>query len=203
MGQPVPALGRAAREADLDAVSDCLTSAFFEDPVWGRWSFPDPSSRRPGLYALMRFWASVALRRPWLRMTDQAEAVAVWIPPGEPELNAAEEQRFERLVGEVFGPRTGELNKLFASFDEHHPAEPHYYLSLWGTHRDHAGRGLGTALLRENLARIDAEGAPAYLESTNPDNLARYEALGFAPRSRFGPAGGPVITTMWRPPGAR
>ena len=39
---------------------------------------------------------------------------------------------------------------------------------------------------------------PAYLESTNPRNLPRYEALGFRARSTFGPAGGPVVTTMWR-----
>jgi hypothetical protein len=71
-------------------------------------------------------------------------------------------------------------------------------LSLWGTHRDHAGRGLGTALIHENLARIDAEHMPAYLESTNPGNLPRYEALGFRRRDEFGPPDGPVITTMWR-----
>jgi hypothetical protein len=39
---------------------------------------------------------------------------------------------------------------------------------------------------------------PAYLESTNPANLSRYEALGFARIGEFGPDGGPLITTMWR-----
>jgi hypothetical protein len=39
---------------------------------------------------------------------------------------------------------------------------------------------------------------PAYLESTNPVNLPRYEALGFRPRAEFGYADSPVITTMWR-----
>ena len=36
-------------------------------------------------------------------------------------------------------------------------------------------------LLAENLQRIDAEGAPAFLESSNPANDHRYERLGFAP----------------------
>jgi GNAT superfamily N-acetyltransferase len=193
-------IGRAARPEDLDAVTSCLESAFFEDPVWGRWSFPDAAVRSRPLRALMRFWASAALRNPWLRMTDRAEAVAVWVPPGVAELSDAEEQRFDELVGELFGSRADELRALFEQFDEHHPSEPCYYLSLWGTHRDHAGRGLGTALIHDNLARIDGEGMPAYLESTNPANLPRYEALGFVARSQFGPAGGPVITTMWRVP---
>ena len=109
-----------------------------------------------------------------------------------------EETQFETLLDELFGPRASELNDLFDLFDEHHPAEPSYYLSLWATHRDHAGEGIGTALIRENLARIDAEGEAAHLESTNPANIARYEALGFISTGDFGPAGGPVITTMRR-----
>jgi hypothetical protein len=57
------------------------------------------------------------------------------------------------------------------------------------------------ALLADNLARIDAEGAPAYLESTNPANLDRYRSAGFVDRDEFalGDAG-PVVTTMWREP---
>jgi GNAT superfamily N-acetyltransferase len=135
-----------------------------------------------------------------VRITEWAEAVAVWIPPNVPEMTPAEEAGFERLVGELFGARAGELEALFAEFERHHPAEPHYYLSLWGTHRDHAGRGLGTALIEQCLAQIDSEGMPAHLESSNPANIPRYEALGFRPRAEFGPPGGPVITTMWREP---
>jgi hypothetical protein len=55
------------------------------------------------------------------------------------------------------------------------------------------------ALLRENLVRIDCEGLPVYLESSNPGNNPRYEALGFRPISSFtAPGGGPAVTGMWR-----
>jgi GNAT superfamily N-acetyltransferase len=132
-------------------------------------------------------------------MTDGAEAVAVWVPPGAPEMSPEQEAEGEAFVREALGPRAHEVLALFERFDEHHPRrQPHYYLSLWGTHRDHAGRGLGTALIHDNLARIDAERMPAYLESTNPANLPRYEALGFDRSGEFGPVDGPVITTMWR-----
>jgi hypothetical protein len=191
-------VGRAATARDVPAVAACLTSAFYDDPLWGPWTFPEVTSRRERLHELMRFWAAAAARYPWLRMTDNAEAVAVWIPPGEPEMTRQEEARFDALVSELLGQRAPELNELFDQFDEHRPEQPHYYLSLWGTHRDHAGHGLGTALIQDNLARIDAQGLPAYLESTNPANLPRYEALGFARTGEFGPAGGPAITTMWR-----
>jgi hypothetical protein len=45
---------------------------------------------------------------------------------------------------------------------------------------------------------VDAEHMPSYLESTNPVNLPRYEALGFRAIGEFAPPGGPTITTMWR-----
>jgi ribosomal protein S18 acetylase RimI-like enzyme len=190
--------GRAATADDVEGVAACLTSAFHDDPLWGAWTFPDSGTRAQRLHELMRFWTQAGVRHPWVRMTDNAEAVAVWLPPGEPELTAADEVAFGLLVDELLGERADELHSLLDSFDQSHPEEPHYYLSLWGTHRDHAGRGLGSALIHDNLARIDAERMPAYLESTNPANLSRYEALGFRRRGEFGPSGGPVITTMWR-----
>jgi len=190
---------RAATPDDVPAVAACLTSAFYDDPVWGLWAFPEKASRSQRLYEFMRAFVAAGVRYPWVRMTDNAEAVALWLPPGEPEMTPHEEQAFEQLLAALLGERSGEVQALFERFDEQHPQEePHYYLSLWATHRDHAGRGLGTTLIDENLARIDSERMPAYLESTNPANISRYEALGFHRRDEFGPDGGPVITTMWR-----
>ncbi|MFI5028043.1 MAG: GNAT family N-acetyltransferase [Solirubrobacterales bacterium] len=68
----------------------------------------------------------------------------------------------------------------FARSEAAHPQEePHYYLSLLGTHPGRRGRGLGMGLLADDLGRIDAEGAAAFLESSNPANDHHYERLGF------------------------
>ena len=57
------------------------------------------------------------------------------------------------------------------------------------------------ALLAENLATIDAERVPAYLESSNPANNARYERQGFNQIGSFSrPDGGAQVSTMWRDP---
>lgn len=191
---------RAATAEDLSAVTACLADAFHEDPLWGQWTFPDEATRHERLLRFMGFWATCGVRRhPWLRVTDGCEAAAVWLPPGEPEMIPAEEAQLGGLLPDLLGPRAVEVESLFEQFEAHHPHDPpHYTLIWWATHGDHAGRGLGTALIQANLARIDAEHVPAYLESTNPANIARYEALGFRSRGAFGPPGGPVITTMWR-----
>jgi GNAT superfamily N-acetyltransferase len=107
--------------------------------------------------------------------TDGFETVSVWIPPSGTELSANGEQRLPGLLRVLVGSRASEVAELLRRFDQAHPRnEPHYYLSLLGTRDEHRGRGLGMALLKQNLARIDAERMPAYLESSNPANNHRY-----------------------------
>ena len=54
-------------------------------------------------------------------------------------------------------------------------------------------------LLSENLERMDAERVPAYLESSNPANNARYERLGFSQVGEFTTPGDErTVATMWR-----
>ena len=91
---------------------------------------------------------------------------------------------------------------LLERFEESHPRdEPHYYLSLLGTHPARRGHGVGMRLLAENLAQIDGEGMPAYLESSNPANEERYERVGFERVGSFStPDGSHTVATMWRNP---
>ena len=190
---------RVATLADLDVLTETIQLAFADDPVWSR-AFAHPDDR--GQAAFWRLWLEGALRYPWVWMTQAGEAVSVWIPPGEDELSPEQDAAFKRLAESSLGRRGASyLDAVMARFAEAHPhGEPHYYLSLLGTHPAHRGHGLGMALLAENLTRIDAEGAAAYLESSNPANDQRYQRLGFAFHGRFKlPDDGPIVTTMWRP----
>jgi hypothetical protein len=55
------------------------------------------------------------------------------------------------------------------------------------------------ALLEHNLALIDAEGMPAYLESSNPANDSRYERRGFLRVGEFTrPDDQVTVGTFWR-----
>ena len=192
-------LGRAATVEDVPAVAECLASAFYDDPLWGRWSFPDVENRTRDLLQFMTLMAERALS-VWTDMTVATESITVWTPPGA-SYGSAKEKRIANAFNDLFGARASAIHALFDQLEVHTPQGHFYHLEWWATHRDHAGRGLGTALLRENLARVDAEHLPSYLESTNPANLHRYEALGFRPVDGFAPPGGPTVTTMWRDAG--
>ncbi len=82
-----------------------------------------------------------------------------------------------------------------------HPEESHWYLSTIGTASHARGAGCGTALLKSRLDRIDAEHAPAYLESSKEENVPYYERFGFTVTGEIRiPRGGPTLSAMWREP---
>jgi GNAT superfamily N-acetyltransferase len=115
-------------------------------------------------------------------------------------MSAEQEQRLVEFVVERLGPRADNWMELVTRFGAAHPRdEPHYYLTLLATHPSHRGRGIGMGLLAHNLAIIDGQHLPCYLESSNPANDDRYARLGFEAIGAIeDPAGGPSVATMWR-----
>jgi GNAT superfamily N-acetyltransferase len=191
----VPA--RVAVSADLDRLTATLWAAFASDPLW-TWAFPGAEK----LDVWWRFLASSALRHPSVWVAGDFDAVTVWIPPSASELTDAEEEQVAPLMRHLLGSRAPQVMQLLERFDESHPKDvPHYYLSLFGTHPLRRGRGIGMRLLAENLARIDEQRMPAYLESSNPANNARYERVGFERIGSFQtPDDMHTVATMWREP---
>jgi GNAT superfamily N-acetyltransferase len=192
---------RSATPADSARVTATLTRAFLEDPVWGSYLRDDDGSQG-GAAVWWRFCVDEAVRYPWVKVTPGYEAVSVWIPPGGTEIAHEHDELVEPLLLSLFGrARTDDLLEVFERFESSHPhEEPHYYLSLLGTHPDARGQGLGMRLAGAVLDQIDAEHMPAYLESSNPAlNDARYARVGFEPYGEFTLPNGHRLTTMWRP----
>jgi ribosomal protein S18 acetylase RimI-like enzyme len=205
---------RVASEADLGAIGEVLAHGFEHDPLWG-WAF-EAAERERKLAALAEvfgFFAAAALDLGWVRVTDRVEAVALWIPPGAPEMSSADEARMPDVVAAACEPDSAKrVLVLLDAFEANHPHEPpHFYLSLLATHPRHAGRGHGLGLVADCLAEIDGGDPPAaaFLESSNPANVPRYERLGFRPTREVELIAGLGGTQMWRglggsaPPAAR
>ncbi len=190
---------RRCDASDVSAVAHTLAGAFYSDPLWS-WAFPDPSRRMAQHEALWALFLDGSIDHGWVWTTEGHEAAALWIPPELPELTEPHASHLEPLLDELLGERAELVVEVLDCFEAAHPrAEPHYFLSLFGTHPDHRGRGLGMDLLRANLDLIDMEHQPAYLESTNPTNVDRYRSVGFEPIGAFAvPDDGPPVLGMWR-----
>ncbi len=191
---------RVAQPSDVDAITETITLAFRDDPIWSvALARPDGS-----IELARRFWqlfVEGAVGYSTVFMADDASTVAVWLPPGAKDLTDAQEAELDELIAANLEPaKVQAYNDLWARFEAAHPrTTPHMYLSLLATHPDFRGRGIGQHLLAQNLAAFDAQGLPAYLESTNPANDHRYERAGFRPvghiRAILTDA---TATTMWR-----
>ena len=62
------------------------------------------------------------------------------------------------------------------------------------------GKGIGAKLMRHAVERVDSEGLPAYLESSNPRNISLYERFGFAVVGTIKAGSAPPMYPMYRRP---
>jgi GNAT superfamily N-acetyltransferase len=181
-----------------------MARAFADDPVM-TWIFPDDRMR---LRRLPPFF-TVSMRGSALRhdgtevlVADGAIAgCATWMPPGSwvPSLwhQLLALPGYARSLGSRLGVASTTYNALLTV----HPRPPHWYLAGIGTEPRLQGTGIGTALMRSHLARCDATGMPAYLESSKASNVPFYEHHGFTvSRELTIPGGGPTLWLMWRDP---
>ena len=180
-----------------------LARAFDDDPVMD-WFLPDPDRRAARREA---FFRELVLAGPFGRVgelfsTDGLDAAALWLPPGRWRFGLADQLRMLPTILRIVSLRWA-LSRLagFNQIERKHPRQPpHWYLSTLGTDPEHQGRGLGSALLADQLGRCDAEGLPSYLESSKEANVPFYERHGFVVTDTFDLPDGPRLWLMWRDP---
>ncbi|WP_346125783.1 GNAT family N-acetyltransferase [Nonomuraea roseola] len=194
---------RVATGADLGALAAVLAAAFHSDPV-ARWIEPDDTRRRrilPQAYAMQLRGLFLTQGATEVVVHQGAiKAGALWNPPGQWRMPVLSQVRQLPTALRLAGRRIGRLMSVARAVEAVHPAEPHWYLAELGTDPQAQGTGLGRALLDSRLARCDAEGSPAYLESPEA-NIPLYERFGFEVTGEVHiPGGGPTVYTMWRKP---
>jgi ribosomal protein S18 acetylase RimI-like enzyme len=185
---------------DLRAARDAVVAALGDDPAWSL-VLPDARARRTALRALVGF--ALADARGAARVAVDGAGVlgaAVWQPPGGYPAGALRQLRglphmLPMVVG--LGRGAGRIRRLGSALDDAFPARPVRYLQVLGVGPAAQGRGIGSRLLADQLARSDAAGEAVYLETGKEANVAWYAARGFALVAPGGPLypGGPP---MWR-----
>jgi ribosomal protein S18 acetylase RimI-like enzyme len=195
---------RAARRDEAGQLGEVLADAFAEDPVFG-WLIP-PEQR--GRNDRMRtFFTSMS--RGYLRqgrpcyITADGSAAALWAAPGGWEMPLSQMILEAAPSALAFRQRLIRALRTQLQVERLHAGQsrPHWYLGYLGTRSDRQGEGLGSAMLQEVLTGLDANGVPAYLESSNERNLPLYERNGFRVVGELRALGhGPAIWRMWREP---
>lgn len=192
-----------ASPADLPAVASVLARAFEGDPVLaavtGR---PSPTAE-----ALARLFApllrSGALPLGGVDVARRADGdvvgAAVWEPPGTTKHLLRQIVELPSFVGALGLRGIRHALRTQGLLAKHRPAEKHWYLAQIGAIASARGTGVGSALIESRLSRIDAEGAPAYLEASNERNRRLYAREGFQAIAPITGIDGARPTAMWRP----
>ncbi|GIU84963.1 MAG: N-acetyltransferase [Acidimicrobiales bacterium] len=191
---------RVASATDVAALADALAEAFSDDPIQV-WLFPDPETRRRMLRRIFRIDLTHRLVPLGHTFTDvDRNAAAAWSPPGRCWPTLRDELRMLPSYLRI-GRRIPAGARLFAAMSSAHPDTPHWHLSHLGVRPSHQGRGLGAALVERGLELADADGLPAYLESSKEENVPFYGRFGFEVVEVLEVAGAPPMFCMWREAG--
>lgn len=192
---------KRAAETDAGALARLFAAAFASDPVFDWIARPGPKRA----YGLERFffWLLRSRGIPYgeVWMAADGAAAAAWLPPGVPASPGGfvEQMKLLPLFVRLCGmPRILRGSAMADAMERNHPQIPHFYLAFIGVAPRYQGMGLGSALLDATLARVDAQGMPAYLENSNPKNTRLYERHGFAVQKNISPLGAPTLLSMWR-----
>ena len=196
-GRAVPL--RAVGAEDLRGLSLVLARAFRDDPLH-RWMLPaelDWALFSAGIFgAVLR----ESQRAGGAETTEALEGAALWFPPYAPPASPCHRLAMTARGVLAMRGRAGRVGRELGRLERERPLDPHWYLAVLGTDPRHQGRGVGAALLGRALARCDAEGLPAYLESSKRSNLPFYERFGFCVLGEIRLESGPILWRMLRAP---
>jgi ribosomal protein S18 acetylase RimI-like enzyme len=184
-------------KGDEAKVIATLVSAFIADPV-ERWLFAEPLQYLTQFARFVAAFGSGGFESETVFSLGDFAAVAIWIPPGaEPDADAIAAV----LSESVPTAQQADTFSVLEQMDAAHPKDLHWYLPWLGVDSARQGAGLGAELLKQCLARVDADHLPAFLETPNPRTVPFYEGHGFVVTSVSQAGACPPVTSMRRPAG--
>lgn len=190
-----------AGPGDLETVARDLAAAFAGDPVF-QWFLRDDARRDEGRLKLFRLLTGAGLADGEILRPASGGAASIWMPSTAlgPSPFWEELRLLPTILAATGISRLGRMSAMRAAMDQNHPMErEHAYLWFIGVAPQAQGMGVGSRLLAAGLQRVDAQGLPAYLESSNPANVPLYRRFGFEVIGQIQAApDAPVMDAMWR-----
>lgn len=162
-----------ATPADRARVVSSLVAAFPEDPVL-RFLFPEEEThpRYAAAFFGHCFDKRVSLGTIWT--IERGASTAIWEPP-----TAGNGSSDDALAALLPADALARVRAYDRAVHAALPPSPFWYLGVLGTHPESAGRRWGHAVMAAGLSRAAADGLPAVLETSNPDNVEVYRRAGW------------------------
>lgn len=182
--------------ADAARAVSVQVMAFSVDPIM-RWFWSEPDAYVRNFPTFVRGFGGGAFEHDAAYVTEAFLGGSLWLPPGVGTDDAALEKLFTETVAE---PARSEAFSILEQIGAAHPTEPHWHLAFLGVDPTQQGKGIGAALLRHTLARIDEQRLHGYLESSNPANVSLYQRHGFEVIREIRVGGSPPVIPMVRVP---
>ncbi|MFT5032888.1 MAG: GNAT superfamily N-acetyltransferase [Bermanella sp.] len=182
-----------------ELLGEIITEGFADDPV-NQWAFRSKAAMLPIYTEMAR---DLYIPKGFGDCSLDKQACSLWLPPNA-KVNFG--IRASLNIGRALISHAGLQgirNSLAvnAVMSKAHPQDPHYYLFAIAARPAAQGKGLGGALMRKALARIDSERMPAYLENSKERNIGFYRHFGFDILEKIqARKDAPPLWAMWREP---
>ena len=158
---------------------EILSASFARDP-WMAYIEPDPQRRPRVVEWLSRHSLRLGRQGGLVDLADGA-GVGIWFPPKSDAFGVGSLIRAGFLsVPFTLGPAAAR-RLIRSETDLNTLARPDeaWYFYMLGVHPEAQGQGVARRLIERGLARVDADGKAARLETNNPKNVSLYERFGF------------------------
>jgi ribosomal protein S18 acetylase RimI-like enzyme len=199
-----PPTVRVARADESAVAATVLTDAFVDEGGMNYWLRQD-AKKTP---ARRKFFdAAVAdavhpERELWIAESDgEPLGSAIWLGPNRKayDFTFLQELQLAPMLLSIAGI-AGTLRGLALAeeLEKFHPKAPHAHLVFLGVSTAAQGKGVGSAMLKAQLAPVDAQHLPAYLETSSQRNVDLYARHGFEITGEFDKPG-LHMWTMTRP----
>jgi ribosomal protein S18 acetylase RimI-like enzyme len=187
---------KTAGTDDQSRLIATMSLAFSTDPAV-RWMYPAPETYLEYFPQFVSAFGGRAFESGTAHFIGDVQAVALWLPPDIQPDEEALMNLFQRTVPEQ---NQQALFSMFEQMGDYHPHEPHWYLPLIGVDPIQQRKGYGSMLLEHAIKVCDEDQMPAYLESSNPENIPLYQRHGFEVLGIIQAGTSPPVTPMLRHP---
>ena len=173
IGMSSPLVTRATPAA-RERVVDTVVTAFAADPAF-RFFFPDSANFVNHATAFARHLFDKRVDRGTIWIIDGGMSVAMWDEPA----GAGDEPLGDNSAPQLPADCLARLDAYHAAVRTALPSEPFWYLGILATHPNGRGQGLGRTVMVPALELAVEARVPAYLETTNPNNIGLYRKAGW------------------------